>query len=122
MALGWRNLAAVWTNYRAAGADRLIVVDVVETPAARAEYASAVPGAAIQIVRLQASLTTLRQRLEQREVGASLAWHQQRAAELIALMGERRVEDFLIDTEAKSIPQIADEILNRVGWKSAEAP
>src|SRR5919199_2088260 len=30
-ALGLRNLAAVWANYRAAGAGRLVIVDIVET-------------------------------------------------------------------------------------------
>ena len=67
-------------------------------------------------MRLQASLSTLLRRLEQREAGASRVWHQQRAAELIALMNERQVEDILIETDDKPVSQIAQEILTRISW------
>jgi len=101
----------------AVGANRLIVVDVVETRDQRGEYELAIPGAALQIVRLTASLSMLHQRLEGRESGASLEWHQSRAAELTALMDERHVEDWLIDTDGKPISHIVDEILSRLGWQ-----
>jgi adenylylsulfate kinase len=116
MALGLRNLAAVCANYLAAGAERLILVDIVESQSDRASYTEAIPDAAVQVVRLRASLTTLRQRLELRETGTSLAWHQQRAAELLALMDERRVEDFAIETDDKPVHEIVDEIMSRSGW------
>jgi len=86
MALGLKNLAAVWANYRAAGAERLIIADVVETQSDRAHYQTAVPGADLTVVRLHATLPTLHARLARRDAGASLVWHQQRAAELIRLM------------------------------------
>ncbi len=117
IALGLRNLAAVWRNYHEAGAQRLILVDVVETREQREDYQQAIPGAVIQIVRLSASLATLLRRLEGREVGANLDWHQKRAAELIALMDDRRVEDILIDTDDKPISAVAREILERAGWR-----
>jgi len=60
--------------------------NVVETRDQRGEYERAIPNAAIQIVRLTASLSTLHQRLAGRESGGSLEWHQHRAAELTALM------------------------------------
>src|SRR5215213_9965942 len=50
MALGLRNLAAVWANCRAAGAERLVLVDVVESRSDLAGYHEALPGASIQIV------------------------------------------------------------------------
>ena len=116
MALGLRNLAAVWSNYRAAGARRLILVDIVETREALAEYHAAIPDASIQVVRLRATLPTILNRLRGRESGASLIWHEQRAGELARLMEEQAVEDLLIETEGKTVEEVAQEVLTRTGW------
>jgi hypothetical protein len=59
LALGLQNLAAVWSRYQAAGAARLILVDVVETRATLASYQTAIPGAETLLVRLHADLPTL---------------------------------------------------------------
>lgn len=118
-ALGLRNLAVVWANYRAAGAERLILADVVETRAEVAGYGDAVPGAEIVVVRLRAALPTLHRRLEGREAGASLEWHQERAAELATLMERNQVEDLPVDTDGRSILEVAQEVLSRTGWASA---
>jgi shikimate kinase len=118
IALGLRNLAAIWPNYRALGTEYLIVADVIESRSQRADYQLALPDTALQVVRLQASLPTLHQRLAGREVGDSLNWHQQRAAELIAIMDEHRVEDLLIDTDGRSSDEIVAELLSRCAWHS----
>ena len=117
--LGLRNLAAVWGNYRAAGARRLVLADVVETRATLDTYRAAIPGANILVVRLTAALTTIIHRLEERESGASLIWHSQRAAELLAQMEERRLEDILVQTEERTVMEVAREILDRAGWATS---
>ncbi|HEV2107800.1 MAG TPA: hypothetical protein VGR16_06015 [Thermomicrobiales bacterium] len=117
--LGLRNLAAVWTNYRDEGAERLILADVVEESADIAGYREAIPGAAVLVVRLRASLPTIERRLAGRETGAGLEWHQQRAAELTALMERNQVEDLLIDTEEKSAFADAQEVVTRAHWLRA---
>ncbi len=116
MELGLKNLAAVWANYRAAGAERLIIADVVETERDRAQYQSAVPGADVTVVRLHATLPTLHSRLARRDTGASLAWHQHRAAELVLLMERNGIGDVIIDTEGKPERDVASEIVRHVGW------
>jgi cytidylate kinase len=116
MALGLRNLEAVWANYRAAGAERLIVVDIVESRADVAGYRAAIPGAAVLVVRLQAALPAILRRLQERETGASLEWHQRRAAELVTQMERDRVEDLVVDTEGKAVAEIARDVLARTGW------
>ncbi len=58
----------------------------------------------------------LRQRLAARETGASLAWHQERAAELHDLMDKAALEDILVDAENASPHEIAQDILARIGW------
>ncbi len=115
-ALGLRNLAAVWANFQAAGAERLILADVVETRDQRAGYLAAVPGAQLTIVRLHAALSTLKRRLEARETGASLVWHQNRAAELIEIMEHNTVEDLLVHTDGKTTAEVAREIAEKIGW------
>ncbi|MDQ3930129.1 MAG: hypothetical protein M3328_13400 [Chloroflexota bacterium] len=74
--------------------------------------------ASIVVVRLQAPLPTILQRLRRRESGASLAWHEQRADELARLMEEQAAEDLLIETEGKTVEEVAREVLTRTGWVS----
>src|ERR1041384_4175632 len=56
--LGYRNLAAVWQNFRDAGARAAIIPSVVETAENIEAYRRAIPGAAITVVRLTASVAT----------------------------------------------------------------
>ncbi|HWQ15036.1 MAG TPA: hypothetical protein VNL77_19720 [Roseiflexaceae bacterium] len=121
IALGLRNLAAVWANYRAAGAARLILVDVVEARADLEGYRTAVPGAAILVVRLRATLPTILRRLEGRETGAALEWHRRRAAVLVPQMDRDRVEDLLVDAEGRTPAEIAREIVDRTGFTGRRA-
>ena len=118
-ALGLRNLAAVWASYSEAGAGRLVLVDVVETRDMLAAYHAAIPSADIYVVRLNATLPSILRRLAGRETGASLAWHQARAGELLGLMAERAVEDLLVDTDGKTVAEVAREVLYAIGWGSA---
>ena len=119
--LARRNLAAIWPNFVACGATHLLLADVLEERAELAGYREAVPGAAITVVRLTAAPETLAARVARRELGAGLAWHLARAAELAAQMDEKRVEDLLVATEGQSVRAVAEEILLRVGWLSRPA-
>ena len=114
MALGLRNLAALWANYRAAGAECLILADVVESQADADAYRLAVPNAEVTVVRLLASRDALWRRLAQRESGESLRWHQNRALELAALMEKEAIGNLLVETDEKTAFEVADEILRLV--------
>ncbi len=116
VALGLRNLAAVWANCRATGAAYLIVADVIEAREALQGYREAVPGAVITVVRLRATLSTLTGRVTRREVGSSRDWHLIRAAELAAQMDRDQVEDVVVDTDGRTIAAIAREVVERSGW------
>ena len=114
--LAMKNLAAVWANFQAAGITRLVLADVLESREDLVQYRTAVTGADIFVVRLQASLDTLLSRLRIREIGTSLDWHLHRAAELSQQMDRDKVEDILVDTDGKSVAAIAREILTRSNW------
>jgi len=110
------NLAAVWENFRAAGAGRLVVAGVVERAADLAGYRRAVPGARITVCRLTAAAATRAARLRAREVGAGLEWHLRRTEELEALLDVVRLEDFAVDNDARPVREVAAEVLARAGW------
>ena len=77
--LALRNLAAIWPNFEAAGAKRLIVSEVVESRDDLDRLAVAVPGADIYVVLLSASIDALLARVERRELGAGRERHLERA-------------------------------------------
>ncbi len=119
VALGLKNLGAVWENCRRAGATHLILADVVESPDERAAYRAAVPGAELLIARLRASPMTLAARVSGRDTGIGLEWNLRRSAELAAQMDRDQVEDFVVETDERSITVIAQEIVDRCGWLAA---
>jgi len=114
--LGLANLAAIWRNFHAAGAERLLIARVVEARSELDGYRAAVPGAEMTVVRLRASPETLHTRLRQRGQGVGLQWHLERAVELATQMDESRVEDLLVPTEGRDPTELAREILVRLGW------
>lgn len=114
--LGMKNLTAVWSNFQAAGAERLVLADVIETRAHLERYRKAILEAEIVVVRLHATLSTLTQHVQQREIGSALTRHLERAAELSAIMERNSVEDMLVDIEDKTVTTIAQEILTRSNW------
>ncbi len=119
-ALGMKNLAAVWANFQTEGAKRLVIVDILEARNDLEQYRAAIPGAAILVVRLQASVPTLINRVEGRQLWSGLDWHRHRAAELAAQMARDHIEDILVDTEGKSPVTIAQEILRESGWATSD--
>lgn len=116
VALALKNLADVWVNFRAAGAERLVLADVVEARDDLARYREAVPGATILVVRLRASVGTLIDRVRRREMGAGLDWHLRRAAELAARMERDKVEDMVVDTDGRPVAAVAREVVDRGAW------
>jgi len=114
--LAMRNLAAVWANFRAAGATRLVLADVLESRDHLGRYRAAIPGADIVVVRLEATVGTLMLRVRRREVGSSLDRHLQHAAELATVMEHNRVEDILVQTDDKTVADVARDVLTRTNW------
>ncbi|MEU4294247.1 AAA family ATPase [Kribbella sp. NPDC026596] len=111
------NLAAVWSNYRRAGSRSLIIAGVVENLLERRQLEDAT-GGPVMICRLDAPDTELAQRIHgrARETGTGLAQLVARAAELSAQLIAEDVSDHSINTAARTIDDIADEVLTR--WQA----
>lgn len=110
------NLRDVWRNYAAAGAERLILVRVVESRDYLDELAGVLPGAAFTVCRLTASTGTLRDRLAQRERGSAFDKLFRRAEYLAAYLAEHDVADLTVATDGATVPDLARTILTRTGW------
>lgn len=115
-AVAMANLAAAWQNFRDAGADRLVIVDVVEQRSHLERYRDAVPGADIQVCRLTAPASIREQRIAVREQGTSHDWHLARSVELDAILDDAKVADFVVDNGDRPMLDVATEVLTRARW------
>ena len=114
-----RNLAAVWENFRAAGATRIIIVGIMlclERELSHIE--TAIPDADITVVRLRAGEETLSERVWRREIGSGGAAQVRRSLDQSLTMDRESIDDCLVvvETSRCTVPGIAGEILNRSGW------
>ncbi|MGD1859230.1 MAG: AAA family ATPase [Leptolyngbyaceae cyanobacterium] len=117
--LGLKNLADVWKNCSQLGSLNLIIAYVVERKSFIERIQSAVPRASIVTFQLTAKLETLEKRVRQRETGASLDWHLNRAAELArTLERQDSPSDFRIATDDRSVFDIAAEMTDLIHWRS----
>ena len=110
------NLQDVWANCVAAGSRNLIVARVVETPQDAEEIQRAVPGSRPIVCQLRASDETLIERVGTREVGSGRAWHEARSLELAQSLRRSAPADFVVDTDGRSVLDIADEVVTQVEW------
>ena len=116
--LGHRNLAAVSAAYRAAGARVLVLADVVETLADRANYERAIPDARVVIVRLRVPPKRIAERLQGRDAGEQLAWSLKRAPELEGIMDAAGIGaepgDLIVEVGERTPDAVATEIAARL--------
>jgi predicted kinase len=120
--LGYRNLADVARNARAAGSDRFVIADVVETRDQRARYAEAIPGAEVTVVRLTVDPAVNAERIARRANGDDDPWEVARAAELVGIMEGNDVADLLVDSTGRPPREVAREIAIRLGWLPGVGP
>lgn len=116
------NLASVWTNFAAAGAGRLIIVDVVEERSFLRLYEHAVPGADIKVCRLVAPESLRLARITSRDVGESRNWHLARTVELDAILDAAEVADFEVENGDRQVEAVALDVLVQAGWIDQDRP
>jgi predicted kinase len=109
------NLAALWANFKAAGARFVVVSAVIDSLTLRERYTESLADCEVRLIRLTADDDTVRSRLRQRDTGPKLEQH------LRALNEHRRipttigVEDFTVTNDRAAV-EVATEILVRAGW------
>lgn len=113
--IAYRNLASVWANYTAAGADRLLLGLLLEFRSDLHAVSEAIPGAEITVVRLDAPLPLIEERLRLREktmaeaeVSAARWWVSRLEGSLVA--------DHVVDNSQRPPREVAAEVLRALGW------
>jgi hypothetical protein len=117
------NLAALWNTYRSLGHKRLIMSGVMLHAGHDKRWISAaIPDATITVVRLRSSDATLLERLDRREIGAGRDAQIARSLRQAKRMEGEDARDFVIvATDGRAPPDIAREILGRIGWLAEPA-
>ncbi len=112
------KLAAIWSTYRALGHSRLIMSGVIMHPGFdRRWILAAIPDAEITLVRLQASESTLTERLERREIGSGAEEQLQRTLRQARRMAAESGDGLLrVPTDGKTPAELADTVLRETGW------
>ena len=115
--LMFENLAALWSNYQAHGAQRLILARVLEDRAELPRYRVAVPGAEIVVCRLVAPQALRVGRLRTRmPAGSSRDWHERRTVELEEILLRSGAEDFVVANDDRAPREVALDVLRHIGW------
>lgn len=113
----WQNLAAIWPNYAALDGIKVIIPLVINNDNELEAFKTATPGAKRIICELTAPIAVLKQRVAARE-----PHNQERMFALIDSYEQLRqtnagkYADFEVSTHDKSIAEVADEIVAKVGW------
>ena len=117
--LAYRNLAALWANYKAAGANRLLIGMLAESRMDLSNVYSAIPGAEITVVRLEAPLPLIEERIRLRE---SSATDELNAARWwVSRLEQSHLADLVVDNGGRRPREAASEMLHRLGWLPARA-
>lgn len=121
VALSYRNLRALWESFAALGHSRLILSGVMlDLDADLAWISAAIENADYTVVRLLATDETLRQRVETREIGSRREMQTKRTlAQAEALRGQETGRTLAVQTDGRSPVEIAQEILEVIGWASS---
>ena len=111
-----KNLSLVWSNAFEVGTRSLLIARVVETEEGAARIAQAVGADMHVVVQLNASHSVLLERVRKREIGDGRAWHERRTIELSNQLALTKVADIEIETDDKTLNQIAEEIRDEIHW------
>jgi adenylylsulfate kinase len=110
------NLAAVWPNFQAAGAGRLVLARTLLNRELVDGLHDAIGPVSLTIVRVTASAGTIAARLSDRDTGAVLTEHLAEATEFARVLDEIRAEDFQVSNDGRPIREVSEEIVARAGW------
>ena len=115
--IAFRNLSAIWANYKKLGHHRLIYTNTVSVLEASAIADAMGDQPRVTAVLLQASARTVHDRLVTREQGDSLRAHQERSrAAALRLDVEADFAVHRLDTEGRTPREVALQIRELLSW------
>ena len=114
--LSRRNLAAVYSNFVAAGITRLLLAEAVVSREDVEQLQQAMSGAELVVCRLTADLETMQRRIRIREPGIYQERFVERCRTLHEALEAAKLEDFIVVNDGRAITDVAREVLVRAGW------
>ncbi|MFG2639412.1 hypothetical protein ACGFYP_00285 [Streptomyces sp. NPDC048370] len=119
VALGERNLTAIWSNFAELGYRRLVYTNTVSVLPGNTAMFQRVMGADVRIIRvlLTASDVTAGERLAGRELGSELEQELAGSARKARLLDEQAPEGTVrVATDGRSVLDIAGEVVAATCW------
>ncbi len=110
------NLKSVCKNYADAKVTRLLLAGALETRAELELCRKVVEARSVVVCRLVASIETIEQRVKMRESGIGQRDYVARVPELNAILDHVALEDFTVNSENRSVSEIAQEMLTKAAW------
>jgi hypothetical protein len=126
-----RNLAAIWRNYRDAGATHLVATGMIASQADVQLYTAELPGTEVSLIRLRDGSGELRQRLMSRGAGGSwpepgdrlrgqsaefLSGVADQAAQTAQALDRSDLSGQALETAGRSPDESASMIRDALGW------
>jgi adenylylsulfate kinase len=110
------NLAAMCSNYAAAGVGRLMVAGAIESRAELEGIRQSTLARRMVVCRLRARLPVMEARVAGRERGINAHRYLARVRELEAILDGASLEDVSVETGEVPITQVAEKVLRLAGW------
>jgi adenylylsulfate kinase-like enzyme len=111
-----KNLQAIWPNLVDAGAERLVLARVIQTPAHLHAIRETLPDVEFTVVLVTASAETIAHRLKGRDTAGILEEHLVESVRFEEIVRRAGVEDFSVSNEDRPLRDVVSEVLQRAGW------
>jgi hypothetical protein len=118
--LHYRNLNAIYNNCTEAGIELFLLAAAIENRDVLGDLTRAMGNATVRVCRLIAPLDTMAARLLTREVGSRRQEYLARSRVLEAILDAGGVDDFRISNDRQSVTAVAEEMLLRAKWITAQ--
>jgi hypothetical protein len=112
----YRNLQCVCENYAALDVKRLLLARAIGDRTELKLCREVVSATNTVVCRLVASIETMEQRVRMRESGVAQHDYIVRVAELDNRLDRTGLEDFSVNSENRTVTDIAQEMLIKAGW------
>lgn len=111
-----KNLVAIWPNFVDVGITRAVVTMTLENEQELRALTTALQGADVTVVRLEASQETRVSRIQRRELGNLRALFVAKTEPLARQMRRLGIGDVVVENDERRLQEVAEEILGSLGW------
>ena len=109
------NLDQVWPNFKAAGAERIVLMRTLASRSEADALLAAIPDVDMTVVRLTVPPEIVAERLRSRDTGPTLETHLEEAVRFAAALEADPFEDLLVDAK-RPVGDLARLVMQEVGW------